>query len=394
MDVPPAARAAVAAERPSRLTRAMSSFALCGSPDGPRAAHRFWSCLESLSTGAGVMADWEWAAGPALPLVLPFLRAMAESARSHPCKARPVCACRHAVRAHGSGGTAICTCGDESACEPFEVEAAELVIHRLNFETLGESVRAALGFELPPGNGFAVTGLRQVGCHGPLLAPVYLSFAPAEGLARALGLMRLQRDGPFVLLTGTGRACTESIENCLRQAGGAHVALSSMLRAEGRLELTRTASLEPVLAGWVERAVRPRQDADYLRRLHEELAGLRRELSRRPIPAEDAPEPVSDEVARQVFALVKELGEGDRCRKAPILQVFRLYCLESLPAAQVARRCGCAKSLVVLRLGELRRKLGRDPAELRPMSAQFERIEGSLSDSRARSVFRRGAVEG
>ncbi len=101
------------------------------------------------------------------------------------------------------------------------------------------------------------------------------------------------------------------------------------------------------------------------------------------------PAPVPESVARQVFALVKELEGDSRWRKAPIVRVFRLYCIECLPVMKVARRCGCSRSLIFMRLNQLRTKLGRDPAELRQLSSHFERIEDSIRDPRARRIYRR-----
>jgi hypothetical protein len=106
------------------------------------------------------------------------------------------------------------------------------------------------------------------------------------------------------------------------------------------------------------------------------------------------PAPVPESVARQVFALVHELETDGRRLKAPIMRVFRLYCMDGLTAVKVARRCGCSKSLVLLRLKQLRTKLGRDPAELRQFSSHFEQIEASLSDPRAKRIYRKGALDG
>jgi hypothetical protein len=61
---------------------------------------------------------------------------------------------------------------------------------------------------------------------------------------------------------------------------------------------------------------------------------------------------------------------------------------------EVARRCGCFRSLVFDRLRQLRRTLGRDPAELRQFSSQFEEIEDSLRDPRAKRIYREGPIEG
>jgi hypothetical protein len=112
------------------------------------------------------------------------------------------------------------------------------------------------------------------------------------------------------------------------------------------------------------------------------------------LPAREEPVPVPESVARQVFALVHELETDGRRLKAPIMRVFRLYCMDGLTAVNVARRCGCSKSLVLLRLKQLRTKLGRDPAELRQFSSHFEQIEASLSDPRAKRIYRKGALNG
>ncbi len=74
--------------------------------------------------------------------------------------------------------------------------------------------------------------------------------------------------------------------------------------------------------------------------------------------------------------------------------VFLLYCAEALSAVEIARRCHCTKGLIFIRLRWLRAKLGRDPAELRQYSAHFESIGQSLSDPRARHIYRKGAVYG
>jgi len=68
--------------------------------------------------------------------------------------------------------------------------------------------------------------------------------------------------------------------------------------------------------------------------------------------------------------------------------------VEGLDPTQIARRIGCARSLVFNRLNLLREKLGRDPAELRQYSSHLASIEQSLSDPQARHVYRKGAIYG
>ena len=60
---------------------------------------------------------------------------------------------------------------------------------------------------------------------------------------------------------------------------------------------------------------------------------------------------------------------------------------------KIARTLRCGLSTVQRRLRLLRRKLGRNLAELRALASQFQSIEDSLTDSRARRIYRKGATQ-
>jgi hypothetical protein len=124
--------------------------------------------------------------------------------------------------------------------------------------------------------------------------------------------------------------------------------------------------------------------------IHDEVAALRRDFKGAKPLGEDA---VSDDEARRLFALLRELDSVGQPRKAPASMVFRLFCQEGLSRVEVAKRCGCVESLVTLRLKQIEAKLGRKPAELRQVSGHFERIEDSLSDPRARRLRRESAID-
>ncbi|MCZ7636707.1 MAG: helix-turn-helix domain-containing protein [Verrucomicrobia bacterium] len=91
--------------------------------------------------------------------------------------------------------------------------------------------------------------------------------------------------------------------------------------------------------------------------------------------------------------MVKALDAKEPKREASLLRVFRLYCVEGLSAEVTAQRCGCSKGTILNRLNQIRRRTGVDPAKLRTYSAQFEAIEESLSDDRARRIHRRSALD-
>jgi DNA-binding NarL/FixJ family response regulator len=67
--------------------------------------------------------------------------------------------------------------------------------------------------------------------------------------------------------------------------------------------------------------------------------------------------------------------------------------MEALSAEQIARKCHCSKATIINRLRTIRRRTGASPDKLRTYSAQFERIENSLADPRARRISRRELVD-
>jgi hypothetical protein len=113
--------------------------------------------------------------------------------------------------------------------------------------------------------------------------------------------------------------------------------------------------------------------------------------------AQVAPQPKEDlaeKNAGRAFGLVRALESELNLRKAPILTVFRLYCMENLPVTAIARKCCCSAPIIYRRLKAIRARLGCDPASLRRYSAQFESIERSLTHSGAKSIYRKGAAFG
>lgn len=115
-----------------------------------------------------------------------------------------------------------------------------------------------------------------------------------------------------------------------------------------------------------------------------------------PTGATPAPEPApaNANLAAKVFQLLTALDPDNRLRKAPPIKVFLLRFRQNLSLSQIARICDCGKSLVALRLQAIREKLPWQPMQLREMSAQVEAMQDAVSDSRARSIYRKGAIYG
>ncbi len=71
------------------------------------------------------------------------------------------------------------------------------------------------------------------------------------------------------------------------------------------------------------------------------------------------------DVAQAAFALLEKLDSGRRRPPPSISRVFRLYCIDLLSAAQVARECRCSKAAVIRRLNLIRAKTGLPIGNLR-----------------------------
>lgn len=112
------------------------------------------------------------------------------------------------------------------------------------------------------------------------------------------------------------------------------------------------------------------------------------------LPSAEKESPVSEDVARNAFALLQKL-ELDAPLKAPsVLTVFRLYCVDGHSADQVARKCRCAKGTVMSRLRFIETVTKTKPEQFRAMSGHLQQLDDDLNASGAREIYRRGLVEG
>ena len=129
-----------------------------------------------------------------------------------------------------------------------------------------------------------------------------------------------------------------------------------------------------------------------------ELSGLRRDVAAmrkaiRDLRHGQTSEPVSDNEAARVFALMKSLDAGDRTRKAPLERVFRLLVLEGHSQDAVALKCQCSAGLISLRVTEIERRMQRPLEQLRALATQLGSMDMPVDDSRARAIYRRGLTD-
>lgn len=100
------------------------------------------------------------------------------------------------------------------------------------------------------------------------------------------------------------------------------------------------------------------------------------------------PESTTPEVARAAFALLEKLDTGRRRPPPSIPKVFRLYCLDSLSAAEVARQCHCSKAAIIRRLNFIRRQTGLRPALLRNLAPQPPSLDDLTPNPKANASRR------
>ena len=99
-------------------------------------------------------------------------------------------------------------------------------------------------------------------------------------------------------------------------------------------------------------------------------------------------------MAVKVLELLTALDPDKRLRKAPLIKVFLLRFRQNRSRSGIADVCGCSESLVAIRLRAIEAKLPWHPQQLRELSAHVEAMEDAVSDSRARRIYRRGAICG
>jgi DNA-directed RNA polymerase specialized sigma24 family protein len=109
----------------------------------------------------------------------------------------------------------------------------------------------------------------------------------------------------------------------------------------------------------------------YLIRIDWKLSAVQKdvgELRRAKLEHPEKVEPPDENVAARVFDIVRKMELPPRNRKAPLVKVFQLYCMDGLSSFVIAKKCRCSRSLVMLRLNQIAKKIGCEPSRLRALA--------------------------
>jgi len=262
------------------------------------------------------------------------------------------------MRHEGTGACGACRCQPPD-CPDILLSLADITPLAIHRPKLGGQICRALGLdsnfhELPPRKTF------QVGSWSADAVPVVLTIPnDCEDLLNVVSQLNTRLQRPFILLAPTGNRLSAPCQEMLAHARAGFFALQTSVF------LTDVGTLRPAQTPGV--------------------------LFARFSPQ---PDEAKENAVRQMFAMAKELDSDPALKVALPSVVLRLYCVDCLNATQIARKLRCHRGTVHSRLKLLRQKLGCDLAELRAYSGQFQDIEESLSDPRARRIYRKGAADG
>ncbi len=319
----------------------------------------FWRCLEDVTGIVAVPSAWRARLGEEYNAIkTAFLRPVARMAPSVPCPRE--CGCAHKVIKHKDGRlVAVCRC-EPWNCDDLTLTSDDVVLLELNWQKLYRAISKALECQARHAD-FGLPCTHQIAAWSSDAVPVILSVQQEPEVFRhvvAELVARLRKR--FILLAPTKRfvdtVCLELLENAEAELFDLESQL--LIGSNGYLNARQT-------------------PGKLFKRFAPETKGS-----------------LQEDEAPKLFAIVKALDSaGNAARKAPVFTVFRLYCMESLSAEQVARRCHCSKGTVMNRLQMIRQSTGTAPEKLRAYSTQFGQIEESLTDERARRIHRKSAID-
>jgi hypothetical protein len=318
-----------------------------------------WRSLEDVPAHSAAAADWKLHLGGAFAAACKvFLQETKRKASSVQCPYAEGCAYRLTPRGNGFVGK--CKNDDGQCCDDVMLTMEEAEVWEVNLKRLGAAIARALQC-VGKDQRLEVERTRQIASLGtapPL--PILLTVQhDAEGFSNVVARLVTRLPKGFVLFAPTSRFCTATATEMLDRVDAGFFDL------ESHVGMTDDGTLRSIKPG-------------------RELFG-----SFLPKPSQ----PIPDNVVQLMFAALEKLGAKKQYRKAPLLEVLRLYCIKKYSRNKVAQNCRCVPSLITLRLKEIENAFGRPPKALRESSTHLEAAQKAYLDSRAKSVYRRGLTD-
>jgi hypothetical protein len=263
------------------------------------------------------------------------------------CPAKSRCSCLHVVQESERWGLLAACCCEDWECDTFRIQPDDVAIYELERERLGGALVTALGLGKHVAARHEGPGLFEIGMCVAAAAPVYLGMGDSNALARGIGRLTGVREGPFMLVTPTGKACDQDVERLLQQHGAGHISLSSVLEVRmgaNGVEFVPNGAAAPSLSRFVERVTKSRGGGSVLAKIHQEIAAVRSDF----VELRSAKQRLEKMLAEGFFAFTQKVDA----------ESFKVFCtiLAEGDVAKAGRVLSMADSTLRDVLGEWRHR--------------------------------------
>jgi hypothetical protein len=321
---------------------------------------------------------WKLQLGPDLEnFTTLFLRARPGVADFVPCPWK--CGCSHKVVPRSNGTLAgICQC-TRADCDEYTVLPEERITWELDWPKIGKTLCRPFGLNFK----MAKLGLYhtiQIGSWSRESIPAVFTIATSQSeLMHTVTALVARLNRPFILLAPTAKHVGLAAQELLSTLGAIFIPLEKHLvpgppspdgqsgadgegQGEGEFSVSQTST--PQLSTTQSPST-----------LFDDLAPQ--------LP--DAPD---QDLAGRVCTVLDDLDSKSRRKHPSLAAVFKLYFVQDLPVAQVAKKCRCSVGTIANRLHLIQKKTGATPDQLRRIAPHFTDLHDSLAD--AKSDYFRG----
>jgi hypothetical protein len=233
-------------------------------------------------------------------------------------------------------------------CDAFGVTPEDLSPLELNWSKLGRALCAALKLSSKPVR-LGIYNTEQIGSWSAEAVPVILTVQSHQGeFFHAVSALVARVGKPFILFAPTSHLVNATSRELFGASGSVFLPLDAyvIFNEDGTLEAARAP---------------------------EELFGQ---------VAPGLKEPEDEDQARRALALIERLEAECPMSPPTVSTVFRLYCIEELTIAKIARRCRCSVGTVANRLELIRTRTRTDPKDLRRVSDHLSQIQKDVAAAR------------
>ncbi|MBF0453669.1 MAG: hypothetical protein HQL72_02490 [Magnetococcales bacterium] len=217
-----------------------------------RMLNRFWRTLEGMPGQANIISEWKRATGEDFELVRHFLRPTDRRAKVFRCPSPGGDGCPRRVVDHGDGHIVAACASVERGCENLELTESDIIVYGLNQRRLGNEIAECLELQTTFSGMKGLRGCVRIGEDRYFPGkrfPAFIAFPSSREMAsKIVSRLMVEVDGPFLLLTPTGRHVVPEIDGLLARSHALHLALVDFLGVNDADRLMVTQSSDVILA--------------------------------------------------------------------------------------------------------------------------------------------------